>query len=75
MGRKTFAVVLKCVTIYGLEEVCWLLKACKEFSTLKLLEITLIYGEKNSLIITEVRACFHEVMTPFRTSQVCCKVI
>lgn len=71
MGRKNFAVVLKYVTIYGLEEVYWLLKACKEFSTLKLLEITLIYGEQNSLVITVVRSCFHELMTPLRTSQVC----
>lgn len=75
MGRKNLAVVLECVTIYGLKKAYLLLKACKEFGTLKLLEITLIYGGKNNLVIIEVRSCFHELMTSLITTQMCSKVI
>lgn len=44
VGRKNFALVFKYIIIYGLKEAYWLFKACKEFSTFKLLEITVTYG-------------------------------
>lgn len=48
-GRRTaFAIVLEYVITYSLKKAYLLLKACKEFSTLKQLKFTLIYKVKNN---------------------------